>query len=35
MAKPFDATLKQLIDRYGGDWVSLIFEAAGLPRETT
>jgi len=31
MAKPFDATLKQLVDRYCQDWVGFICEQVGLP----
>lgn len=35
VAKPFDATLKQLIDRYCGDWAGFVCEQAGLPANVT
>ncbi len=34
LAKPFDSTLKQIIDRYCGDWTGFVCEQAGLPAGT-
>lgn len=34
MAKPFDATLKQLVDRHAADWTRFVCEQAGLPPNT-
>ncbi|MGL6097588.1 MAG: hypothetical protein ACRC7O_17540, partial [Fimbriiglobus sp.] len=34
MAKPFDATLKQLVDRHAADWTRFVCGHAGLPPDT-
>jgi predicted transposase YdaD len=35
VAKPFDATLKQLVDAYAADWLTFLRPRLGLPEGTT